>query len=116
MAIDYRFRTLDVRPVDGWQAAFLYATGLHLEPMPGWLIQEEVEFDDVSYEDVRVTGCRQVVPAIYCDEDHELKPAAADGCFWMVLAPGQHEPGKGRVEQELARRLLEREQAQKLIA
>ncbi len=116
MPRDYRFRTIDLRPADGWRATYLYATGLHIEHMAGWLIQEEVEYDTDTSEDTGPTGFRRIVAAVYDEEDRELKPTADDGCFWTVLAPGQPEPDQTQVDAELALRLLDHENQRKLLA
>jgi hypothetical protein len=102
MAIAIAYRTIDVRPADGWRAVYLLEDGHIIEPMPGWLIQEEVEYDDNTFEDIGLTGHRQLVPATVCDG--ELKPAQEIGGFWYVIGPGQVPPTDDDVTEERARR------------
>ena len=107
MAIASSFRTIDVRPAEGWRVALLTPGGLGIEPMPGWLIQEEVQYDDVTLEDTGMTGFRRIVACVSVDGD--LEPLDEVGGVWRVIGPGQPEPSPGQVaaEMELRRRTAE---------
>lgn len=86
---DYRFRTVDFRPAPpGWRVVFLDGTGrAAITPMPGWLIQEEVE---VEGDEERPTGTRDVVASYV--EENGVEPIRGDAYFWYVLAPGEDGP------------------------
>ncbi|MFI1394091.1 hypothetical protein [Streptomyces sp. NPDC020681] len=111
MATDVKFRVIDVRPTDGWRVALITPNGLSLEPMPGWLVQEEVEYDDHTLEDTGLTGFRQIVASVCVDGD--LQPIDDVGGFWLVIGPGQLEPTPDEVAKETdrRRRALERSQS-----
>ena len=94
MHTDTYWDTIDFRPAPtGWQLAFLPDDpdqGLILEPLPGWLIQENVTFDTRTFEDLPSTGRteRRVIAAMVVPGE-DLNPADNHPNFWMELGPGQ---------------------------
>jgi hypothetical protein len=104
MATAAEYRTADFRPApDGWRIVYLLTDGtIEYEPMPGWLIREEVEYDSNTFEDIAVTGHRTVVAAQLVD--CTLIPADDHSSFWHVLGPGQPDPTPEEAAAEQARR------------
>lgn len=91
MPTDYKFRTVDFRPAPtGWRIAFATNDGPVIEPMPGWLIREEIEYDTRTADVVTRTGFREVVAAIVVES--EASPATEHPDFWHVLGPSEPPP------------------------
>ncbi|MFF9153832.1 hypothetical protein ACF1AB_16565 [Streptomyces sp. NPDC014846] len=105
MALEYRYRTVDFRPApDGWRTAWITRDGLAVMPMPGWIVQEEVEHNDQHTDDGRPTGHRNVVAGRIEDNGIEPIECAVDREFWLVLGPGEAEPTSDEVAIETSRR------------
>lgn len=103
MTTDYEFRTVDFRPaLSGWRIAYATPDGPQIEPMPGWLIREEVEYDTHTGDVTARTGSRQVVAAHLVGS--EAEPAHGHAEFWCVLGPGQSEPTEAEAAEEITRR------------
>ncbi len=91
---DTYWDTIDFRPApNGWQLAYLTNNPeqpLTLEPLPGWLIQENVTFDIRTMEDLPTAGRRErrIIAAMVVPGE-ELYPADDHSDFWMELGPGQ---------------------------
>ncbi|KUL26611.1 hypothetical protein [Streptomyces regalis] len=103
MSTDYRFRTVDFRPAPpGWRIAFATILGPVVEPMPGWLIREEIECDTDTGDVIKRTGSREVVAALVVES--EASPAYDDPGFWHLLGPGEREPTAEETAEEMARR------------
>ncbi|NJP28074.1 hypothetical protein FLW53_28515 [Microbispora sp. SCL1-1] len=98
------YRSVDFHPAPpGWRSVFLADDGtITTEPMPGWLIQEEIEFDAETFEDISPTGYRRVV-ASYMD-GAELEPVSDFSGFWCVISPDQPLPTAEQAAEELASR------------
>jgi hypothetical protein len=111
MSNEYKNRVLDFRPAPtGWRLVFLDAATMDVEPMPGWLVLQEVE---VQTDGTEVpTGWRDVEPGWFADGT--VDPAS--NCLvplWRVLAPGQDVPTQEEVAAERERL---REQAEMMAA
>ncbi|MEU0069545.1 hypothetical protein ABZ027_08370 [Streptomyces sp. NPDC006332] len=103
MATTYRFRTVDFRTAPpGWRIAFATALGPIVEPMPGWLIREEVEYDTRTEDSVTCTGSREVVAALVVEG--EAAPAYSHPDFWQILGPGEPDPTPEETAEKVARR------------
>lgn len=106
MATDYKLRVVDFRPTPrGWRIAYATALGPIVEPMPGWLIREEVEYDTDTGDAGTVTGFREVLAAIVVEG--EASPANEHPDFWYVLGPGQLDPTPEETAEEMAARKAE---------
>lgn len=103
MNTQFKFRTVDFRPAPpGWRIAFATTLGPVVEPMPGWLIREEVEYDTRTEDVVACTGSREVVATIVVES--EAAPADSHPDFWHVLGPGEPDPTPEETAEEIARR------------
>lgn len=103
MATEYRFRTVDFRPAPpGWRIAFATTLGPIVEPMPGWLIREEVEYDTRTEDFVTCTGSREVVAAQVVEG--EASSVTENPEFWCVLGPGEPDPTAEETATEMKRR------------
>lgn len=108
MPTDYYDRIIDFRPApDGWRIIYLLNdASLHISPLPGWLITEQIEYDTRTMEDVGDRGTRSVIAAVATE--NELLPVCMDGPFWCVLGPGQVDPTTQETAKELERRAAEK--------
>lgn len=103
MTADYQFRTVDFRPAPpGWRIAYATSDGPRTEPMPGWLIREEVECDTHTGDVIKRTGSREVVAAQIVES--EASPVYDDHKFWCLLGPGESAPTPQEAADEMARR------------
>lgn len=100
---NYDFRTIDFRPAPpGWRIAYtITPEEPRIEPMPGWLIREEVEirYEGETCEVIARTGTREVVAARM--DEAEVAPATNDVDFWCVLGPGEPDPTPEEYAEEL---------------
>jgi hypothetical protein len=109
MITNHEFRTVDFRPAPrGWRLVYATIRGPRIEPLPGWLIREEVEYDTDTYEVVARTGDRDVVPGHLVDG--EIQPAHRHENFWHVLGPGQDQPSLKQTAAEMRRRAAHKTQ------
>lgn len=92
MHTDTYWDTIDFRPAPpGWELAFLPDDPdqpLTREPLPGWLVQEQVTFDTRTMEDLPALGrlSRRAVAALVVPGEG-LTPASTQPNFWMELGP-----------------------------
>ncbi|MBY8879754.1 hypothetical protein [Actinacidiphila acidipaludis] len=115
MGRDYRFNTIDFRPAaPGWRYVVLAEDGtMQVLPLPGWLIQEEIEYPSAGSDDGTPTGSRRVVAARM--EDDYVEAFSSMPSFWCVIGPGEDEPSQQEVAEEQGRReaFRNRQQARK---
>lgn len=112
-------RAIDLRPVatPGWRAIFLdLPSGHHVEPLVGWLIQEEITLNaDLGLsQDMPLPGYRErYIVAAVTGEDGSVEPAPSRAAFWLVLGPCQPDPTAEQESDERQRRQQAYERTQK---
>lgn len=108
MTSEYAFYTVDFRPApSGWRIAYATTLGSIVEPMPGWIVREEVECNTNTGDVVTRSGLREVVAAGLVE--YEVTPANEIPDFWYVIGPGNPDPTPEEIEEEIARRVTQNE-------
>ncbi|MFD5572240.1 hypothetical protein [Streptomyces cadmiisoli] len=107
----YDRRVIDFRPAPaGWQLVYLAddePEGYVTMPMPGWLVLEEVFFNNkggIDAEHTPAPGDRWRTILAASADGSTLHPAEDDENFWMAIGPGEAEPPDQLVEEEKAQR------------
>jgi hypothetical protein len=102
------WRTLDFKPAPpGWRVVYLNSDKRQVVPMAGWIVQELylLDIDADQAHDVESPE-RRVFPGVCLDAyGWEVEPVDSDASLlWMILGPGQTEPGEEEEAEERARR------------
>ncbi|KAB8167045.1 hypothetical protein FH609_011620 [Streptomyces sp. 3MP-14] len=99
------YRTISFHPAVGWRAVYLGDTPgeTHVIPVAGWLVREEVVYDQADQIDRQRTPAaddreRLVVAGIASDAT--VEPADLADNFWLLLAPGEQPPTPTEAETE----------------
>jgi hypothetical protein len=114
MKRDLQFEWVDVdfRPsaLADWRAVYLDTNAEHghfVQPLAGWLIQEErAYYRDTQEPAEHLDPSRRVVPAC-CDGTGDVSDATESFNFWCVFGPGQPMPTAEAEISERERRALQ---------